>query len=166
MPIATPDTLPVNQRSTWLINLSTKAFATYINYNFNSFFKYGGKYYGCASDGIYLLEGEDDDGYEIAARLQSGVTDFGFREHKLIDDVYVNMRAEKDTYISLLSNEQKKRTEYTITFDDYEGLKRRRVKTAKGIRGSTWQLTIDNTAGGAVDATHAEVRTRYSQRSI
>lgn len=39
-------------------NLATSAHSRYSQYGFNSFAKFGGKHYGCKSDGIYELGGE------------------------------------------------------------------------------------------------------------
>lgn len=167
-----PPTLPIQTtttstiKDTWIINLATKYIGRYDNHRFNSYFRYNGAYYGCSVDGLFLLEGSTDNGTSISAYVQSGITDFGQREHKLIDDVYVYARTEDEFAINLLSNENVDTQNYIIPYDDNSGMHRRRVKTHKGVRGSSWQIFIQNQNGADINIGTVEVRTRYSKRSI
>ena len=61
----------------------------YTGYNFNSYTMYRNRYYGAKHDGIYLLEGETDDGAEIHSGVRVGPTNFGVMAPKHIRAVYI-----------------------------------------------------------------------------
>jgi hypothetical protein len=54
----------------------------YSDFDFNSYAKYRGQYFGAGKDGIYLLEGEDDDGKEIHSGVRIGPANFGTDREK------------------------------------------------------------------------------------
>lgn len=54
----------------------------YSGFDFNSYANYLGKSYGAGPDGIYLLEGEDDDGNEIHTGVKVGPINFGTDREK------------------------------------------------------------------------------------
>lgn len=63
----------------------------YSSYNFDAFAQIGGHYYGVAADGVYLLEGESDEGREITARIDFGTQKLSSAELKSIPAVYAGM---------------------------------------------------------------------------
>lgn len=54
----------------------------YSNFNFNSYAKFRGQYFGAGEDGIYLLEGSDDAGDEIHSGIRIGPANFGTDREK------------------------------------------------------------------------------------
>jgi hypothetical protein len=56
--------------------------AFYTNFNFNSYAKYKGKSYGATEQGVFLLEGEDDDGQGIVPGARIGPANFGTDREK------------------------------------------------------------------------------------
>jgi hypothetical protein len=54
----------------------------YSGWNFNSFAQYRGQYFGAGMDGVYLLEGEDDDGEAIHAGIKLGPYNFSTDREK------------------------------------------------------------------------------------
>lgn len=65
----------------------------YKNYTFNSVSKIGGRYYGASSDGLFLLEGEDDAGQPIEAVFGLGQLDFGSPQLKTVAHCYLGTAA-------------------------------------------------------------------------
>ena len=61
--------------------------SVYSNFKFNSYAKYGGKYYGATQDGIFLLEGDDDAGIQIHTGAKIGPTNFGTDREKRLRPV-------------------------------------------------------------------------------
>jgi len=61
--------------------------SVYSNFKFNSYAKYGGKYYGATQDGIFLLEGEDDAGAFIHTGARIGPTNLGTDREKRLRTV-------------------------------------------------------------------------------
>ena len=56
--------------------------AFYTNFNFNSYAKYRGKCYGATEQGIFLLEGADDDGQGIVPGARIGPANYGTDREK------------------------------------------------------------------------------------
>lgn len=54
----------------------------YSGFNFNSYARYRGQYFGAGEDGIYLLEGEDDAGVEIHSGVRIGPWNAGTDREK------------------------------------------------------------------------------------
>ena len=61
----------------------------YKNYEFNSVAKIGGRYYGASSDGLFLLDGEDDAGEPVEASFGLGQLDFGSPQLKTVAHCYL-----------------------------------------------------------------------------
>jgi hypothetical protein len=64
-------------RKGFAMNLSTFGVTEYSEYPFNSFADYhlGGVYVGASENGIFLLDGDDDNGVKIQAAIQTGTED-------------------------------------------------------------------------------------------
>lgn len=63
----------------------------YTAYNFQSFAQIDGRYYGVAADGVYLLEGDEDDGQAITARIDFGTQTLSSDQLKNVPAVYANI---------------------------------------------------------------------------
>jgi hypothetical protein len=128
--------------SIFVMNVQNQGVSSYSNFNFNSFFQIGNDLYGCADTGLYKLEGSVDVTDKVVAVVESGSSNFDSPKLKAIADCYIDIRANEDVYFGLVANEQIDRNEYVIQFDQVEGMHRRRVKVAKGIKASTWKIKI------------------------
>jgi len=73
---------------TWALNGFYFEPSIYGNFPFNSYGKRGGQYYAAGSDGIYLLEGEDDAGNPIHPGVRIGPANFGVNNRKRLRAVY------------------------------------------------------------------------------
>lgn len=86
------------------MNLQGAGTTQYRNYPFNSVAKIGGRYYGASADGLFLLEGDDDNGEPIEAVFGLGQLDFGNAQVKNVPYCYLGaaagaMRLEIDALI-------------------------------------------------------------------
>ena len=149
------------------VNTSTFGVSEYTNYNFNSFFNIGKRYFGCSSQGIFELTGNLDHEDAIQTSVvRSGVSDFGTDKLKSIKDCYVYIRNAGDNTIRLIANEQVDRDGYPINYDFVDGLHRRRVKTALGIRASSWQVEFKNVNGQDFTLQNIEVVPKELSRTV
>jgi len=57
---------------TWVLTGNEHEPSIYTGFNFNSYATFQGRYYAAGPDGLYLLEGEDDDGVEIHDGVRIG----------------------------------------------------------------------------------------------
>jgi len=148
------------------MNTKTNGISTYTKYNFNSFFKIGSDYYGCSTSGLYKLVGDTDAGSEIQATLSTPVQDFDSQKLKAIRDCYAYIRSSGDINVRLITNEQTDRSGYVLAYDNVDGIHRRRVKVAQGLRGTTWQCIITNESGAAFELKQVDVIPKELDRSI
>ena len=65
----------------------------YEGFEFNSFAKIGGRYFGASAEGLFLLEGDSDAGVPIAASFGFGQLDFGSPQLKTINYCYLGAAA-------------------------------------------------------------------------
>lgn len=93
---------PGGSYSTWAVNTRTGAVTEYDNFTFNSFARQGARWLGASSDGLYQLDGPDDDGANIVARLKSGTLAFGGSQATSLKGIYLGMRVNDDARDFLL----------------------------------------------------------------
>jgi len=67
---------------TWVMNGARGEPSIYSNFPFNSYASYRGQAFGAGPDGVYLLEGLDDDGDDIHAKIRIGPMNFGTDREK------------------------------------------------------------------------------------
>lgn len=93
---------PGGSYSTWAVNTRTGAVTEYDNYEFNSFARQGTRWLGASANGLYQLDGPDDDGANIPARLKSGTLAFGGSQSTSLKGIYLGMRVSDDARDFLL----------------------------------------------------------------
>jgi hypothetical protein len=160
--------VPLSQEvSVVCLNTKTLGVSSYTSYPFNSFFTVKGRNFGCSDDGVYELVGELDDTNTIATSvIATATSDFGTQKLKGVSDCYVYVRTEGDCQFRLITNEQVDRDGYMIYNNYVEGLHRRRVKVAKGIKGTTWQLEFKNDSGSDFELKQIDLIPTTFTRSI
>lgn len=138
----------------WVCNTESEAFTEYANFPFNSFMQFGGKYYGMAPDGVYLLEGADDDGTAINARIRLGLNDLGSRKEKRAPALYLLLRQDGPMLIKAISTEP----DGTLREDWYQlsargtgGVREARLKIGRGLKSVMWDWVIENVNGADFD---------------
>ncbi|WP_398493383.1 hypothetical protein [Variovorax sp.] len=80
----------------WVLNMAggkPGGTTQYEGFDFNSFVRIGGRYYGARHDGLYLLEGEDDAGQAIDATFGLGQLNFGNAQKKTVGHCYLGAAA-------------------------------------------------------------------------
>lgn len=146
--------------STFLINTSTKGHAVYTNYPLSSYFVVGGKYFGTSLEGLVELAGQSTDVWVAKAAL----TDCGTPKLKAVPDCYLESRLDNEAYFELSSGESLVRSSYVVTGESGSGLRRRRVKTHKGLKATRWQSQLSGI--GDAEVTKIELAINETQRSI
>jgi len=149
----------------WVMNTTSFAVSEYDNYPFNSFAKVQGKYYGANDNGLYLLEGEDDAGIPIQARVKLGETNFGKSVKKRLDSVYLGFRADGSMLLKTISEGNIERW-YKVT-GDTEKLHRQRVHPlAKGLKAVWWEFELTNIDGADFEVSEIEFVPVMLSRSV
>ena len=132
----------VNQ--SWVVNANTGASSRYEDFPFNSFGKIGKSYYGCKSDGLYLLEGSADGAAPIRASVNFGNSNFGTSLLKGCTNAYLGLSSTGNMYLKVAVDDK----EYIYsTRASSEAMKAQRVDIGRGIRANYLQFEIYNNDG-------------------
>lgn len=135
----------------WTMHTTSKAATRYTNYPFNSFMRVGGRYYGVTDTGRYRLEGEDDAGTPIAAKLRQGMSSLGTRLLKRIATAYLGYTADGDLRIKVIvANEVNGAREahvYRLRPKGAGSLREGHVPIGRGLKSVYWDFQIENVDG-------------------
>lgn len=138
----------------WCMNVRTTGVSEYTNFAFNSMARFNGKYYASASDGVYLLEGDDDNGAPITAEILSGITDYGSDKvpdlgllRKRSGGAYLNLRSQGQFQVVVRVDEGTERSYSIDASGDPEGMHTRRVQLGRRLEGRNWQFGFKNASG-------------------
>lgn len=124
----------------WIMNSENFAVSNYTNYDFKSFAKISGKYYGVQDDGLYLLEGDMDDGEFIKGIIRTGKMDLETSNLKNINKAYIGFRGDGTVIMKVVADEA-----YETWFEvspSRTDLHTEQFKLSKGINARYWQFEI------------------------
>ncbi|HEL5043011.1 hypothetical protein [Stenotrophomonas maltophilia] len=152
----------------WVLNTENRALSRYTDYPFNSFAKIGGRYYGAAANGLHRLEGNDDDGEPIAARIRLGLSALGTRRLKRVPEAFVGYTSDGVLLLHVITvNEesgQKEAAIYKILERPATSTRETRWKLGKGIKAVDFDFIIENVDGADFDLAAIDFRPIYLER--
>lgn len=130
----------------YVVNANTFAMTKYRNFNFNSFAHLEGLYYGMNDDGIYELDGDDDNGTAIDATITLGKKDFDSKQLKTIPQTYLGVHTNGALVLKVITDSGAIRY-YNMTAPTSGDLKTTRIQVGKGLRSRYWQFELTNVNG-------------------
>lgn len=147
----------------WVVNTENGGSTRYENYGFNSFAAIDGVYYGAKSDGIYRLDGADDDGLPIQAMLSFGLQKFGTSAMKRVPNAYLGCSSTGRLFMKLLVDGR----EYVYAARDYsEKMDTHRVDLGQGIRANYLEFELYNSDGDDFELESVEFVVAVLKRRI
>ena len=146
----------------WVVNEQGQS-TRYENYPFNSFARFGERYYGAAEDGIYLLEGENDQGSPITATIGFGQQQLGSPKLKNLSNCYVT--ASSDGKLQLRVEAEGKVWVYTARSSSEE-LKTQRFDLGRGLRANVFTFDLSNASGDDFELASIDFLAAESKRRI
>ncbi len=130
----------------WVFNAETFAASRYVNYGFDSFAAYQGRYYGTNSQGLYELTGATDEGVNIPGSLMFGQMNFGTSRPKRMLRAYLGGTSDGKMVMRVVGEDGGIRTYKTnVPLGDSPSYKR--IDPAKGLSAHYWQFEITNEDG-------------------
>lgn len=129
----------------YALNTKNNALTEYENYNFNSFCVFQGKSIGASSSGLMILEGASDNGTDIDASLNVGITDFRLANLKKITDVYLSVKGNGNLTLTVTTDDGVSTDYNVITINTRT--KTSKANIGKGKKGRYWELAISNVDG-------------------
>lgn len=112
---------------------------------FNSMCKFGDVYIGATSEGLFKLDGYNDDGAEIPALIRSGMFDLGTSNDKRFAYFHLGLEATGDMEMEIFCDGV---SSYTAEIPYQEdGRRNVLVKIPKGLSARYWAFELRNVDG-------------------
>ena len=141
------------------------ALTSYNNFPFIEIVRFGNKNYGVSKDGIFLLEGETDDGAPIAWQFDPFLSDFGSSRLKTISAAYAGGRIYGGVTYNLSVEEDKVNTYTFVTPRDSTAQNYRQV-FGKGVRTRYVGVGISDPGGSDFNLESLNLEVNDMKRSI
>lgn len=156
------------QYFTWVRNHTSGAVHRYEQFPMHSFARRGQQHLGAAEDGIYLLEGTDDAGTDIAAYSEGGRSLLGTKRLKRVPSGFVAAKTDGDIRITFTLDDDVVSGPYTISPNQFGSneIQVLRLKGQWGYKSRYWRTRIENVLGSrpSIDGWELEVeplKSRY-----
>lgn len=156
------------QYFTWVRNHTSGAVHRYEQFPMHSFARRDQQHLGAAEDGIYLLEGTDDAGTDIAAYSESGRSLLGTKRLKRVPSGFVAAKTDGDIRITFTLDDDVVSGPYTISPNQFgkDEIQVLRLKGQWGYKSRYWRTRIENVTGSrpSIDGWELEVeplKSRY-----
>jgi len=134
----------------WAMNPSNKAFVEYQNYPFNSFAELDGEYFGINEAGLYVLDGDDDDGDDINAWLRTALSSLGTNRYKRIESAYLMLSRDGQMVLKIFSTSDDNEVVedwYALREDGPQVMADASFKPGEGIKSVYYAFGLANVDG-------------------
>lgn len=161
---------PAELAQGWVLNTeAAMPVSEYDNYLFNSLAYSPDEMLGCTDQGLYVLDGEDDAGADIDAKITSLMLDFDTTKLKRMSTAYMGYTSNGQLLLKIRSVDQGQFVEYW-----YEGRNpdeqvppgQNRMKIGKGLRSRYWTFELVNIDGSDFELDKVELYPIVLQRRI
>ena len=128
------------------VNTVNGSISEYLNYPFNSFATLNGKMLGANENGLYLREGDDDDGTAITAIIRIALQDFGDSFLKRLKACYLGIKVVGTMVVKSVDETGtiQSTTSAGTTSAGYETI---RAKLGRGVKSRYWAIDVSNNDG-------------------
>lgn len=155
--------LPGAFMDAWAVNLDSGGVTRYTNYPFETVANIGGRRFGASFDGLFELAGTTDAGTPIEAKFDIGLKDFGNRQLKRVDQIYLDVSSTGQMTVAVSAEG----ASYTYPVRSYGAdIQTQRATPGKGMRANYFGFEIGNTAGCDFEITSLNFLVAESARRI
>lgn len=146
----------------WVLNTESAGLSRYTNYPFNSFARVGERYYGLTSGGLFRLDGGDDVGEPINARIRTGMFDFGDRVLKGVPEAYVGYASDGTLLLRTIfahpKTGEKTAADYRLVPRGAATTRENRFEGGRGVFSVDWSFELENVDGADFELESIEFR--------
>lgn len=142
-----------------VMNTNSTAVTEYLNYNFDSLAQTGAnEFMASGADGIYRLEGSDDDGTQIDSYITTKLFHFGSEQFKRVERAYIALRNTGTIVLKTITRDrQGQRVENWYELEEVDAtIRQRRIKIGKGLKSHYWQFTLASNGGADFEVDNLE----------
>lgn len=130
----------------WALNADTNGVSRYKGVVANSFCQLDGRTFLANAAGIYEVDGADDAGQQILAKVVLPKDDLGSAMSRRVALVWLGARSSGKLKLGVTTNDDEA-TYYSVDLSDVDGARGSKVKLGKGLDGRYWQFSIENDGG-------------------
>lgn len=124
----------------------------YTNFPFNQIVRFNGEYYGVASNGMYRLGGDTDNGSPISWEIETHFADFGKRQLKRANYLYIGGRIGQDPVVKVRAGESAdNNVDYDLINERTEDAQTHRRKLGRGLRARYFAVGLSDTTGTEIE---------------
>lgn len=147
----------------WVMNTEgDKPVSRYTQFPFNSMAKVGGRYMACDSTGLHWMDGNDDSGEAIKARLRAGMQAMGTRREKRLPEAFLYVRTDGELRLQVIQVDadtgEKVAGWFKVLTRPSSNARETRAKTGRGWKAVEFDIVLENIAGADFDLTSIEPR--------
>lgn len=138
----------------WVLDAESRASWHYDNFGFNSFAAFNDQYLGAMYDGVYVLDGDDDQGAPINATLRTGILTFGTSAIKRPSVMYICAKRSGDLVAKVIITNEDGGTEahwYALEGGASVAMREDRIEPDGGLESVTLQFELVNVDGADFD---------------
>ncbi len=153
----------------WAYGTQNAQLSRYRHFPFNSFGKLGGRYMGATPEGIFALEGADDAGEPIAAKIRGAMSDLGTAAMKRNPEAYLAYSAPTGLILRTITTTEegdKVAHTYRLNAQPSAAVREARVKLGHGLESLMWGWEIENIDGGKIDVRGLQFHPVITRRKI
>ena len=151
----------------WVLNEGAPS--EYRSFPMNGLEAFAGSYFGTASDGLYELVGDDDEGEDIDASFRTALWDFGTGQLKGQIEAYAALSTDGSRMVFkvITTGQRGEVTETIYTQPVTAGdLHTERLKIGKALVGTYWQFELANVDGADFDVDSLDFRPMILTRRV
>lgn len=151
---------------TAVFNTRTASASSYEDYEFNSYCRVGGRYFGGGPNGVAeLYVGDADDERQIPAEIATGLFNPGDAQQKRLLNLYTLAKLDREMTLTVGTDEMEANTS-VLGIQSAAGLVKHRATLARGLRGKHWQIKVGNIEGADFEISGLELEFAPSARRI
>lgn len=140
----------------WVMNTKTLGATQYTNFAFNSFAEIVPNLYtGCKKDGLYELNGTDDNGTPIDLEIRTGLMQIGDGKEARVPYAYVGARTNGKLVMKVVEGEDPEgglnEYWYNVEVRQMTSTRTTRSKLGKGLAAVWWQFALSNFRGSTLE---------------
>ncbi len=149
--------------TTYMVHLKSGA-VTEVEYPFLEMAHDSQNYFGCNSNGLYVIGGDKFNNEDIDAFFTTGLLDFGVTNLKRLTDGYLTLKNAGTYKISLLTDDNAW-NEYTMTVANSNS-HTEKIQFGRGVKGKWWQIKFENQDGADFEIQSFEIITQTLRKKM
>ncbi|MBT9153389.1 MAG: hypothetical protein DDT39_00046 [Firmicutes bacterium] len=153
----------------WTINTESKHLTSYSHFPANSLAVFGGRALAALDNGIYALDGDDDAGQPIPAKIRFAMTNLGAGQMKRLDAAYLGFSASGSLLLKVVHTTDaggKVAHVYRMVPRQQNVVGEGRIKLGLGVQSMYWGFELHNVDGANFALDSIDVRELAMARRV